>query len=226
MRGDDDEILRAEVMRSVGRCRGDVADDLAEPLGDPTPRVRQAAAEALVGRGKVPRRELRRVFTADRWPMVRAAAVLALASDPGALADEDLVRALRDHSSLVRRAGVNAIGTVRRRSVWRPLVERMEDAQEDALVRAESATALGTVCAQHSAEALTERVRAAVRPMSDPDQRVGAAAIASLVRLGGQRRRQARAFADLPSTPDYLRAAVRVALREPECRDAWRGSGQ
>lgn len=215
--GDDDEYVRAEAAGSIGRCRSDVSDDLGPALSDRTARVRRAAAEAFIGRGKIPRRELRRLFRSDFWPMVRAAALLALASDPRSLGDEDLVGALHDDAIVVRRAGVDAIGTVGRRRVWEALVERMEDREEDAIVRAESATALGAVCADEAAQPLAERVRRALEPMSDPDQRVGAAALAALVHLGGQRRREARNLAALETTPDYLKAAVRIALREPEC---------
>ncbi len=214
---DDDEILRAEAATSLGRCPGD-APGIEQALSDRSPRVRRAAAEAFVGRSALPTRQLRKLFATDRWPMVRAAAVVALAGVPRSLSDEELIAGLGDGSLVVRRATVGAIAMAKRRRLWQALVDRMEDAREDALVRADAAAAIGSVCALQAAEPLAERVRRALQPMSDPDQRVGAAAIGSLVRLGGQPREEAQRLAAIESTPGYLKAAVRVAQEEPACR--------
>ncbi|HEY7509281.1 MAG TPA: HEAT repeat domain-containing protein [Vicinamibacteria bacterium] len=222
----------ASVLGGLGPAPADPA--LLALLRDPEAGVRQAAAYSL-GRSFVEadRAVAERALSAaleDRSPLVREAAVFALAAVKGPLAERRLREALRDPSAAVRHTATERLGTLRSAAAVPSLIDMLKD--PDVSVRQAAATALGRIgdpratdpllvalkdenpFVRGAAEDALERVRSApsaslTAKLKDPSPRVRAEAARKIGESGG-----ASGVADLLAAladDDY---AVRQAATE------------
>jgi HEAT repeat protein len=152
---------------------------------DPEPRVREAAMKALASNagagGAQAASAAANALAKDEWTFVRVAAAEAL----GALPEERdvsgaLAGALVDPSPKVRYAAIAALGRQRATSQAARVRERLDDAKEDADVRALAAKTLGAMCVHDAADRLTKLAENARTPAGEADDRIGIAAIEAL----------------------------------------------
>jgi HEAT repeats len=151
-----DAALRARAVE-LARAIPSLQDGVAAALNDKNPRVR---LEAIRGATAADRSALR-LLAEEPWTFLREASVEKfgeLPADP--LVDQMLSDKLHaDPSREVRMKSAVALGLHRAREGEERLLEALTTDREDAFVRAESARALGRLCAKDAASALTERAR-------------------------------------------------------------------
>jgi hypothetical protein len=142
----------------------DAAAALLGAMHDAEPRVREAALQALAASPPSSSPSLpagaveaaRAVLASDRWSFVKTQAVGVLAkAPPAADVDAALRGAMHDDAARVRQAAVLAAGLRHAGALHEPIRELLDDANEDAEVRAASARALGAVCDASSIDRLT-----------------------------------------------------------------------
>lgn len=159
-----------------------LAGDLTAATGDPDPRVREAAVNALAAAplpATAPALATR--LAGDDWTFVRAAAARALGALPAeASVDRALAAALGDRASEVRGRALDGLAAHGARAHLDAIRGRQDDGDEDADVRARAILALGVLCDARSVDAWTKLALAARQPMDDRDRRLGTAAIAAL----------------------------------------------
>jgi len=145
---------------------------------------------------------------------VKTQAVALLAAAPASRdVDDALGGALHDLSVSVRGGAVVALA--RRRAVpWRATIrERLDDAGEDAEIRAAAASALGALCDADSADRLTELARTLSSPIADADaQQLGLAALVGLAALHPPDLQGRLGPLLAPGAPAYARAAAQQAV--------------
>ena len=158
--------------------------EIGRALSDPDVRVREAAVHAATGLPAAEPVLVQRLLQ-DEWPLVRIAAADALANaKPSVGADGALASALSDESPHVRAHVVIALGEHHAVVLLPRIRVRFADIEEYPIVRAAAAQALGTLCDQVSADALTQHALVLADPMADANQHVvGAAALLALADL-------------------------------------------
>ncbi|MGH7269550.1 MAG: HEAT repeat domain-containing protein, partial [Polyangiaceae bacterium] len=188
---------------------------LLDAARDPEPRVREAALGSLV---EAPSEDAVHAAAGalanDGWSFVKVRAVGVLANAPASQgADDALGAALGDSAARVRGAALVALAR-RRATSWRSAIrQRLEDADEDADVRAAAASALGAVCDSQSLDRLTELARGLGAPASDEDaQQVGFGALVGLAAMKPPDLRDRLAPLLAASARPYVRAAAARAL--------------
>lgn len=113
MRKGSDDRTRETAIREVGRSRFNLAtDELAEALGDPSPRVRREAAEALSRLGTADASAALTKFIEEQPDLVEEETLVALGFTPGPNNAAILTRFLKDPSPILRRAAAKALGRV------------------------------------------------------------------------------------------------------------------
>lgn len=209
-----DPDLRAEAARVLARCE-DGTEALLAALGDRTPRVRAAAAEALAGRGAA-LDALVRALAHDRWPSVRAAAALALAREPRAAAA--LLDALDDRSMVTVRAVLAALALNPSEGVAARLVAFVDEGRRNPSLRREAVEVLGARCDRSVSNDL-ERIAAGLTDPALPpwEQAIGHAALAALARIDAAR---ARSFVARSEANAEALASVERSVRQG-CRPPW-----
>jgi hypothetical protein len=183
--GDADPYLRTAAVRAAPDVPA-LRPALIASLRDPEVRVREGSAlrlaelrDARAAGGLIERLE------GDSWPLVRAAAARALAeSPPSTPVDSALARALDDHSAVVRALSVRALGRRGARQHLAAIRERFSSVEEDAAVRASSASALGDLCDTVMLDELTRATRQLLADRPSPDDvSIASAALLSLGQL-------------------------------------------
>lgn len=184
---DDDDDLRAEAARVLGRSgAGDAA--LLRALGaDPVPRVRAAAAAALAGRAGATA-GLVEALGRDRWPSTRVAAASALAGASGAASG--LLGALSDRNVGVVRAALHALGQTPGPEVTGRLVAWAEDGRHNPELRRDAVDAAGNHCDASALGPLERLLESTSDPSLPPyELEVGEAALAAIARIDVARAR-------------------------------------
>jgi HEAT repeat protein len=188
---------------------------------DPEPRVREAALRA-VGVAALPSgaRPAGAALASDPWTFVRLAAAEAIAALPqDAAAEADLANALRDASPRVRSAATLALAKVRATGAVPKIRARLDDAREDADVRASAALALGILCDRSAVPRLTKLAMLAQSPVDEADDRVGTAAIEALGALHpGDLERRLAPLRTKDARLPVRRAAERALATPGACR--------
>jgi hypothetical protein len=165
---------------------------VARVAKDPYPRVRAAAAPALV-RSSQPA-PLAELAQKDPWPLVRAAATTGLGELPRTRAV--LEGQLTDSSRYVRAASIEGLLKQREAGAWPLVAQRLSAQNEWPLVQSAAVRFAAGLCVQAAHPALTETARRALRPdASDEDRQLGVEAIHALHDLGGQAEEDARLLA-------------------------------
>jgi HEAT repeat protein len=185
-------------------------------LEDPNVRVRDAAAQSLVGITEASPFLVRRLLI-DDWPMVRAHAATSLAkAGPSEDVDRALGQRLHDESPKVRIAVAGALGARGARALAPALREMADAEREKVLVRSAALRALGQMCDREAADLMTTFAQRAVDPYSPESvSGLGQAAIAALGRLHPpdlQKRLAPLLAAEGPSP--QVRAAANAAMTE------------
>jgi HEAT repeats len=151
-----DAALRARAV-ALAREIPSLHEGVAVALNDKNPRVR---LEAIRGATAAERSALR-ILAEEPWTFLREAAVEKfgeLPADP--VVDQMLSDKLHaDPSRDVRMKSAIALGLHRAKEGEDRLMEAFTTDREDPFVRAESARALGRLCAKDAASGLTERAR-------------------------------------------------------------------
>jgi hypothetical protein len=219
---DADWPVRA-LAASLGSGLPEALGPLIAAARDPEPRVREAALGALATPSSA---DAVRVavdalakdgrLRLDEWWFVKAKAVsMLMSAPPSKETDAALGAALRDLSVRVREGALVALAK-RRASSWRgPIGERLDDANEEAPVRAGAAAALGAVCDDDgdTIERLTAYARALASPTAEEEaQQIGYGALVGLASLQPRDLRDRLAPLLAPSAPPYARAAAQKAL--------------
>lgn len=191
-------------------------------LKDNDVRVREAAARKL-GELQVSSAgsELARLLKDDDWPLVRASAASSLARlGPNPELDQALLQALRDESSFVKAPTVAALAARGVVSSAKALRKKLNDQREDLRVRTAAATALGRLCAQDSADTLTEYALRLADPLDSSDSKqLAPAALTALGRLGPTDLRQRLAPLLSAQAPRLAQSLAHEALaHRGECR--------
>ena len=200
-------MLRAAAVDAV-TARGHRSEARAA-LEDPYPRVRARAAVALSGDAStmLPRAKLARK---DVWPMVRAAAVESLRSEPDAL--PVVVAAVDDSMSVVRAAAIEVLTQSSHDEGWDRIHRRLRASDEWPKVTA-AAIRYASVHCRAAAESLFRVVmRAAPSHALTEDLNNAAKAIEALQALGTP---EAEAVLErLRATPD-VPPTLKMALERP-----------
>jgi len=173
----DQPCVRRVAAKMLGRGRAN-AVQLAELLGHPEPRVREAAAYAA---GAADRHDLRPALESmltDRAGDAAVMAAWALGEIEERASLDPLSRAVRSANPRLRLAAVWAQGEIEDPEAVPRLLPTLRD--DDALVRATAARALGQIESRRATEPLQEALR-------DPDARVRAAAAEALGQIEDER---------------------------------------
>jgi HEAT repeat protein len=202
-------MLRAAALDALGRRRSDNRVEVARAgLEDAYPRVRARAVEVLHRAGAEPE-AIAMVAAADRWPMVRAAALTALADAPGS--EPTLVAALEDISPQVRVAALRALTTGAHEGTWAPVEAILLDDDEWPRVTAAALAYVAARCPGGEASALAAVLRRGLAPRAWAP-RVDLAAVAAHLLLRTDRADEARALLEREGLPPAIRGALE---REP-----------
>lgn len=214
-----EEILRAEAGVALGRCGPRGAPALADALGDPSPRVRGAAIDAVArARVRQAAARLARVARQDRWAFLRTAALEALGVVAPEARGAAIAAALQDPWMEVRRTGIRLAIHHGVRGAADALAARAADAGEEANVRTEAVAALGQLCAHRHVGVVKRLARVGHRPdATDVELAAAATAVEALGRLGGPVAEEELRAAARQSSPPALRLAAERARRVPRC---------
>ncbi|MBX3249737.1 MAG: HEAT repeat domain-containing protein [Myxococcales bacterium] len=209
----DEWMLRAAALRALPRVIGSPARArLRAGLADRYPRVRAAAAEAF-GQLDATREDVLELATRarrDEWPLVRAAAVRAIAGHE--VARPVVVAALGDRSRKVRGAAIDALREAGVDEAWPRIAARIEHAGEWPEVLAAAIRFAHERCRREGAPellALVERARSPEAVAGDVE--LGVFALQALVALG--REDVLPTETGIPA----LDAARTLAERAPRC---------
>jgi HEAT repeat protein len=207
----------------AGAGQPEVVAALVGASRDAEPRVREAALGALAVTSApegvaaataalAPGGRLR----ADEWWFVKASSLALLTRAPASKeTDAALGAALRDVSVPVREGALVALAK-RRATDWRgPINDRLDDTNEEVVVRAAAAGALGGVCDEDgdTIERLTAYAHALADPSAEEDaKRIAYGALLGLAAL--QPEDLAKRLAPLlaPAAPNYAKNAAQEAL--------------
>jgi hypothetical protein len=153
---------------------------------DPEPRVREAAMQAMATSlvpGAIDAAKL--VLANDTWSFVKVQAMAILGkAQPSGEVDQAIASSLKDPSPRVRGAALVALGRRRAASLHDSVRERLDDANEDADVRAAAARVLGAMCDTTSADRLTELARRlGAADSNDEEQAVALGALEGLAAM-------------------------------------------
>jgi hypothetical protein len=200
----------AEVAAEVPALRS----ELVRAVDDADARVREASLGALAkGAGTAALAAAARRLGSDPWTFVRVSAARTLAAMPaGKAVDAPLGRALEDGSPLVRGEALDALAA-HRAVAYREPVRAIANADREALdVRARAILALGALCDAGSLDDMTKLARRGASPMSEADQRLGAAALTALASLHPSDLAKRIAPLTEKGAPAGVREAARAAL--------------
>ncbi len=186
---------------------------------DPYPRVR-AAASAALAKDPGSLALLAKHAGRDSWPLVRAAAVDALASQ--AQGEKALRQSVMDKAHRVRAAALRALAKAGARDAWALVEQRLNDPNEWVEVKTEGVKLAEALCIQQSADALLGLLRKGIRPDAwAPEADLALLAFEALGNLGGEAARKAVALASSPEAPAAFKTAVHTqATRKPACGTA------
>jgi hypothetical protein len=212
-----DERLRARAVRSASSI-GALRPALAAAIDDPSPRVREAAFEALSSSGAVGQREARRAvaqLAVEPWTFVRRAAVgVALAAPDDEVLDAELARAMSTDPSPEMRAHLaRTLGSRRALGGAEALVELASDRSDFALPRRAAVEALGAMCASESARALADLVELGSHPELEDDLPIAMVSLGALASIGPSGLEQLLEPALSERAPPPLRDEAAKALR-------------
>jgi hypothetical protein len=177
-------MQRSAAFDALVRRGSPTVPQLADKLShDRYPRVRAATLVPLLMAGQ--RNLVDVLLVQDGWPMVRAAAAIALARTPNNRAA--LERALGDDSARVRRAAVEALTIAESALSW-PAVERRALAGSEALDVREAAVSFArALCVGTARPALrTLAARLQAPDASEAETELGLEALRVLHDLGGE----------------------------------------
>ncbi|MCC7541887.1 MAG: HEAT repeat domain-containing protein, partial [Deltaproteobacteria bacterium] len=147
-------------------------------------RVRVAAVRALGPHRSAEDAVVRRL-AADRWPLVRAAALEALARpEAGPAARSAIVRAVEDRSWSVRVSAIRALGPTGVRDADARVLARLRDARETSEVRRAAVELIESRCWRSARAALLAVLRERPETLSDEWVSLGVSAWRALHRLG------------------------------------------
>ena len=212
--------VRAEAARRVPNV-GDFRAELGRALGDPEVRVREAALETLnKPEGAFAMPAAAGLLLNDRWPLVRAAAAVALARyGADANADSALASAARDTSVKVRVPALIALGERRAITHAEVVRDRLSDRDEALDARLAAVLALGLMCDAASVDELTELALQLKNPGASPEARaLGPVALGALSRIRPADLKKRLAPITDRRAPLLARRAAEVALAaEPTC---------
>jgi hypothetical protein len=214
----DPWMLRGAAVRVLGRRKAGASSAVAaKAFADAYPRVRVAAIEAF-GARPAHIEPVAVLSRRDPWPLVREAAVQALAAHSRAW---PVVRAaVRDRSPVVRAAAIRTLTRVGDSEGADRVLERLADRREDADVVAAAIEHVHKACSRRAVAALTERVDRGLAPDATPDEAdLATAAIGALVALGGPDAERALGRAAAPQAPPPFRQTVEQARQnETRCK--------
>lgn len=184
---------------------------------DPEPRVREAALRAIAaGSTAAGAGVAGQALAKDEWTFVRVAAAEALGALPAAAGTTDpLAAALEDPSVKVRAAAIGALGKQRATRMAERVRDRLDDAREDADVRALAARTLGALCDKGATDRLTTLAQRSRSPVDQADDRIGVAAIEALGVLHPTDLDKRLAPLRDKAVPPPVRRAAERALTEP-----------
>jgi HEAT repeat protein len=202
------KVAAIEALAARGAKQSLAAADHA--LRDAYPRVRSAAARVL---GEDSYLALARLARQDDWPLVREAAVTAVATHQEA--KPVLLAGLGDPAPSVRTAALKAL-THRREPAAAPRVLAMIESEREWPTVIEAAIAyVEALCLP---EARASLLKAFQRGMAEnpwpPDVQQAAAALRVLASLGGPEAEKALKAASLPSAPGPLQVTAEHARSE------------
>jgi HEAT repeat protein len=208
--GDERWMLRAAALEAlVAREAGEALPTARKALSDEYPRVRVTAAKALASDASAAE-ALATHALRDRWGMVRAAAVLALAARPSARAT--IAQALKDQSSQVRVAAIAALTQAGARDAFGLVEERLRDEHESPEVVAAAIELVRTLCLSQGKDALLARLARGLTPhATSSDAELAAQAFDTLIDLGGASAEAALAAAKSEVVPPGFRTRATQA---------------
>ncbi|MBM4359300.1 MAG: HEAT repeat domain-containing protein [Deltaproteobacteria bacterium] len=220
---DPDARIRTEASRHA-RGVAAASASLTAALADPSPRVREAALEALGSlQGGTHASTTATLLASDPWTFVRVAAAGALGAISGAPpALRGLLAALDDRSALVRLAAIRAIASgIALRGIGGELAveaaDRVHSIADDPRLatelRAAAITAVGKLCRADSTELLYKLALRTGAPELGYDRELGMAALGALawLRPADRAARLAPLLAD-SRTPADVRSIVRTVI--------------
>lgn len=157
---------------------------IVRALGDPEPRVREAALRAI-GAAKITPAAVTAstLLQKDPWTFVRSAASSSLGAMPAAPdIDAALATAAKtDEAPSVRASALESLGAHRARNHSSVAIEALSDKDEDPDVRVAAAHALARMCESRGLDALTSAARFGVSPVASlEDLTVATAALRAL----------------------------------------------
>jgi HEAT repeat protein len=220
---DPDPRIRAAAAREAHELAS-AAAPLAAALGDGSPRVREAALEALATASRPGTSDaIAPLLERDPWTFVRVAAAAALGavsgSEPGL---RGLLRGLEDRSALVRLAALRALGRGIATVGVAPAAAREASDRVHALaddprlsteLRSAAITAVGRMCRFDSAELLYKLALRTGVPELGYDRELGMAALGALSSLRpGDRAARLEPLLRDSRTPDDVRSVTREVI--------------
>lgn len=187
---------------------------IAEGLADASPRVRRTAVTLLAADPASTPRIVDRA-TSDPWPMVRVAALEALAHRPEEIAT--LRARVADRSPMVRERAIQLLTERGDRASWPQVAPVLADDQEWPRVTAAALELASTLCIEDAAEGIALVLRRGTRAGAwAPHVDVAVEALRVALRLGGTAAEEARAIA-ARSTDEAFAPALAGQGALPPC---------
>ena len=182
-------------------------------LKDPSPRVRFLAAQALAGdpdsvlaRAKLARR--------DRWPMVRAAAVMSLRDQPEVT--PVVVAAVDDPMSEVRVAAIEVLKSAPHLQGWERIQGRLKSKDERPPVTAAAIEYVVAHCPADASDALVDVILRSAGRKAGPDDLNNA--VRAIRALRGLQTPEGEAALKRLGRAPGLPPALALALEEPRAK--------
>ncbi len=217
VRNDERWMLRAAALEALQQRNAPGLGSTAEAaIRDEYPRVRSAAVGAI-GLAAKNHALLATHARKDLWPMVRAAAVTALAEidEPGT--GDVLLDALGDPAKIVRAAAVRSLAGRKAKGTWKSVAERLQDEGEWPIVMAEAIGFARSLCLTDALPALRRVVNRGLEPDAwEKDVELAAQAIEAVAIIGGPEARTILKAAAAPTAPALLRVTAKRAARGKE----------
>ncbi|MBK8169324.1 MAG: HEAT repeat domain-containing protein [Sandaracinaceae bacterium] len=183
-------------------------------ISDPYPRVRVTAVGVLPVTD-----QSEALFTAratrDSWPMVRSAALAALAE--AHRGRDAALHALHDSQPSVRAAAIRALTELGARDAWPSISAMLLSDEEWPEVFEAGLLFARTLCIQNAADPIVAVLQRGLRPNAwAPDEEVTGLALNVAATLGGEAARDAFAIASRQTSPASLRGeATRLQAHPP-----------
>ena len=210
-------MLRSAGLEALAQRKAPSLQSVAQhALDDSYPRVRASAVAVL---SKLPTAIdlLSKKVLADKWFMVRRAALDELPDSPAARSW--FVAELADPIAVVRASAIRALARVHAIEAWPKIDPALQNPEQYPEVISEAVAFSRALCVREAVPGLRQVVERGLKPEAwSADQELALSALETISAFGGEDAAWAQKHASSPMVPKEVQlAAAAAAKRPPEC---------